>query len=668
MAEFYFDFNMKTLKDDLGIKSKLPKLYIERDYQVESVTNIMYVVFPQWNATADGKTRPEFFDRVTVYYDICGIGIDKVLDVRNEKEASANDVEIVQSFGYDEYVKEGFRHVIMRDEDDYSGVGKIVFKNTSSGKESVLLFAVNFGFKKRIQWKISGDRIIFVGKNISRAFKFLLNDGSEYPCLKRNIDESNVNTPFEIDFSSKEVHMIPIDMRKHDKKKLYICFDPKDEDAKKYYLLECLENTTLDAEKKDFDRQSPKRFCPYCHGAINYSIDLERKYKSGGVACDGKRFTDTSGNAVKLMEGKARKRIVKNTFYCANDFRINNETNELRLPDEDADFMRILPEKYLKHNHFKIIVVGSKRSGKTTFISRLFDIGGKGRDTELHMKHIKNGTRKLFDLEPYSIKTLAYDYETTKVMASKDSWYKTNSSFYEKYSIDIEKGKFLDPTNNSANMTVYDKKQDLTKYPFVMEANKNDYIYFYDMAGEDAQQSGEFVGNLVESGPLAVFYLVDSEADPKDISNVARRISELLPNDKDKKDKKEKREPFPIAVIVTKFDAHEKEFDENCHCLRGDVQEMLSSGGYEGSELEQNVDLASEEIRSFLAQKGIRADFGENANVKYFGVSSFASPDSIFHKSQTAHSDEVNYLLHMSSPKRMELPIIWTLRQLGCII
>ena len=129
----------------------------------------------------------------------------------------------------------------------------------------------------------------------------------------------------------------------------------------------------------------------------------------------------------------------------------------------------------------------------------------------------------------------------------------------------------------------------------------------------------------------------------------------------------EKRGLFAQEKVI-EGNGHEKDFDDNCHCLRSDVQDMITSGTYEGSVLERNVDFASEEIRSFLAQKGIRADFGNNANVKYFGVSSFAAPDAIYHKDQTERTAEVNCLLHESSPKRMELPLIWTLRQFGCII
>ena len=135
------------------------------------------------------------------------------------------------------------------------------------------------------------------------------------------------------------------------------------------------------------------------------------------------------------------------------------------------------------------------------------------------------------------------------------------------------------------------------------------------------------------------------------------RISEVL---------RDRKQPCPIAVILTKFDSVESKFDENCQCLRSDVQDMIS-GDFEGSALEDNINIASEEIRSYLSQNGINPDFGKNANVKYFAVSAFSTSDAINHEEQRGTNVEINYLLHESSPKRMELPIIWTLRQFGCI-
>jgi len=663
MAEYYFDYKFKVVKDELGIRANLPKLYFEKQYLKKGVTHvdyIMYVTFDQWNPTDKGKTdSPKVFDVADVYYDTCGIGLDSldaIKGVIDEKKAKENHVEVVKTVTYDEYAKSGFRYIILDASNAYSGVGRIIFKN-SKGKESELVFGVNFRFKKVITWKLMNDKIHFFAEGVSQKIFLVLNEADEYPCLKRNVEESAFTDRFEVDFQGKKKVSKNLNMSKHKDKKLYVSFDPHYPEQQNNYLLECIENATIDTGSKDYVRQDSFLFCPFCHEKINVNADLKKHCRHGGVSCEGTRFAEGNGTPILLSEGKARKRVSKNVLYCSNDFEKGK--NGIKLPYEETSLMRVLPDHFLKRKHFKVIIVGSKRSGKTTFISRLFDIAGKGGDTEFHMVPMQNGTKRLCDIEPYSLKTLESDSGSSKILTSAYSWYKKSYNFYDKYSIDISTGTFVEPTDTAASAGNNDKKRDITKFPFVVDVNSESYIYFYDMAGEDAQRSTEFVGNLVGDAPVAIFYLIDSNADPDDISNVARRIKEVM---------KTRSQPCPVAVIVTKFDAQEAKFDENCHCLRADVQEMINTKHYEGSYLERNVNFASEEIRSFLAQKGIRADFGEMVNVKYFGVSSFSGKDSIYHRDQTSTSDEVNYLLHESSPKRMELPVIWILRQFGCII
>ena len=163
---------------------------------------------------------------------------------------------------------------------------------------------------------------------------------------------------------------------------------------------------------------------------------------------------------------------------------------------------------------------------------------------------------------------------------------------------------------------------------------------------------------MIKNAPTGIFFLVDGKMNQTGNNSVCKRICEVLGN---------RISEYPIAVILTKFDQLEHEFDPNCHCLRSDVYDMMRTR-YEGSLLEKNIELASEEICAYLTQKRIRPDFPSNANVRYFGMSSFADSDAVFHQNQTGGTAEVNYLRYASSAKRMELPLIWMLRQFGCIV
>ena len=670
MAEFYFDYTVKLLKNDLNLstdKSGMPKVYFERDYSTENVHYVMYVTFPQWNANNRPKnTRTALgFTKAKIFYDIGAIGVDTVVNVSDKRQARANNVEVSKEITFEEYASEGHRCVIVNDEDNCSGVGKIILQQ--GDKETVYFFAVNFEFKKKIRYSIIGNTIHIEPNSFSKKFKIIISSSGDrgaaiYPCLKDKIRESlGQSHMIELDTDNKPISRdIPESLRD---KPLYLSFDPKDEEASKHYLLECVENSTLGIKEMDFARQHEKSFCPYCHKVFASKVDIISKTKHGGTSCTGERFSTEDKKVMMVMDGKNRKKVAKQAFYCSDDFTMVKD-EYLKMPDDAGDLLRTLPETFFEHNHFKIIVMGSKRAGKTTFISRLFGIKGNGQDTELLTDTIKHATRKVANLSAYSINCLKVVDEIggKKILTTKDSWYKKNDSFYSAYSIDINRGLYPGATNTVGNARDVDKLRNITKAPFVMEVNKSSYVYFYDMAGEDAQRSTEFISTLIgkpeENQPVAIFCLIDSRADTSDTLSVFQRINEVLAG---------RKSVCPVAVILTKFDTIEKEFDDNCYCLRSDSYDMMTNS-YEGSELEKSVNFSSEEIRSYLSSKKINPDFGGLANVKYFGVSAFSTPDSIFHEDQKGKVEEVNYLLHSSSPKRMELPLIWTLKQFGCII
>ena len=120
----------------------------------------------------------------------------------------------------------------------------------------------------------------------------------------------------------------------------------------------------------------------------------------------------------------------------------------------------------------------------------------------------------------------------------------------------------------------------------------------------------------------------------------------------------------PIAIIVTKMDTLEHEFDSNCHCLRTDYFDGTTV--YEGSSLQREIDYSSEEIRSYLKHMSLMPDFdGTYENVKYFGVSSFDFIDSIHNEMEDINTP--GKVKFECSSKRMELPFIWMLKQFDLI-
>lgn len=652
MSEYYFEYQVKPLSDQLRVcesKNELPRLYLERDYRNEHVKHVLYLVIPQWDAPSlDRKSLP--FDVARLSYDVRGISTEvfaanEPIEIRNLR-VSLSEYENTH----------GFRLPLdLDDESDYSGVGRLILLNSKTNEQSVLYFAVNFAFKKKIRYWIKNGRLTVECRDVRDSIMLRICQNSDrYPCLKSDCESTNQGKAIALrpDAGGR----MTVSLEPFAGKALYLTFAPEDREAGKYYLLECCENDTVNPEKRDFVRPEQKLFCPYCHGEIKQTAAFEGGYRKGGVACNGKRL-ENDGKPLVIMDGRSRPKPAKNTAYCADDFeyRKGQFTKSARdFNSNTAPFARVLPEEFLTHSHFKVAVVGSKRAGKTTFISRMFDVTGQGNNTELSAKMMTNATRGLCSLVPYSIKCL--DIGSDAWNLGRNPWYK-NNEFYAQYSIDIAQGHYPKPTDKVSE-TSQELKKNIFKYPFIYEIDRRNYVYFYDIAGEDAEQSGNRLTRVMSNAPTGIFYLVDGRSNEAGNDRVLNRINETI---------RENRLNCPIAVILTKFDMLEEEFDPGCHCLRSDVFDMID-GSFEGSRLEEHIDLASEEIRSYLLKHNINPNFGEHANVRYFGVSSFSASDAVFHVDQAAGRAEVNYLKHSCSTKRMELPLLWMLKQFGCIV
>ncbi len=657
MAEYYFDYKVKKLKTDYTQSPKAtPKFYVEKNYDTNNVSYQLYMTLPIWDAGPSAESRPDQgIKKVDFFYDVCAVGIDTVSAIKSHEEAKRNKIEHHGEFNFGDYKKSKYRFVIAERDDDFSGVGKIVLRG-DNGQENVYFAAVNFTFKKKIKYSIDKTSIYFTGIGLDKPvtvslFASEVDESGFYPCLKKNTDaKEGYKLKISLDGTGKTKYELPPELRENMKDKpIFVGFDSKDEELRNHYLLVCESNYAF--ENKYYTKPELVKFCPYCHAEPSSMV-----YKHHSTGCDGSQLGYGSMDKFAHQDIMNGKKPEKKTMFCSEDFG-TPEGGKILTEDKESIIRRVLPDKFLEHNHFKVIITGSKRAGKSTFISRLFDINGTGKDIDCQLTSLRNGTKRIFKATSYPIKTLKFPLASKNTInVSKDSWYKENQEFYSRYSIDIGTGLYLKSTNTTTDRV--SKLEDIRRNPFVMEVENKSYVYFYDMAGEDAQRSGDFIYKLVRNAPAAIFYLIDSKAKPEETIAVARRIEDAL---------RERRSIVPVAVILTKFDAVENEFDDNCQCLRSDVQQMIKSRRYEQSELERHINISSEEIRSYLSQKGICPDFGENAVVKYFATSAYCAGDSIYHADQRGSEAEVNYLLHYSSVKRMELPVIWTLYQLGCI-
>ena len=130
-------------------------------------------------------------------------------------------------------------------------------------------------------------------------------------------------------------------------------------------------------------------------------------------------------------------------------------------------------------------------------------------------------------------------------------------------------------------------------------------------------------------------------------------------------------ENYPVAIILSQFDRLEerKVFDNNCYCLRDDYLDIPFKK-YAGSYLEKVIDKSSEEIEAYLIKRNMYpkikktegVDNSGFSNVKFFNVSSFSNA-ALEHGDGKTTASEKNALKYESSPKRIELPLIWMLNQ-----
>ena len=660
-SEYYFEYDLEQVGVDNGagaLDIEAPGLYFERDYRKKSLPYSLTVVPGEWLETQDihnqmtndsgvEKTKQLLqtlpYDSVRVIYNVGGIDYRPLLDPasREYKEAANNRV-----VPYKEFYQKGAVIVVDDTAEERSGVG--VIEMIKEGRSVArFVFVVNCIRRKKISYTITkkGDNLLtirFACKSAPQGLSVaLVHHPSRLPCLKEDKEKNALGT-FSLDFDKKGefTKILSVKDGLVERKHIFsLAFS--DENVNKYYFLDCKKNETIEASRRhDTVTEVTTLSCPYCHGDI---VNLSNKegYQKGGIAC--RDF----GERATLPVIYQRRAKYKNCLYCAEDLIPYNreEHNVDEMGRFRGDFLRLLPSDFMSHKTYKIAFAGSARAGKTTYISRFFDIMGDDRQVSMPMTMTSNAL-KTFGID---VRTAVTEQITPvdssngekRYEATERNWAETNEQY-------IERRLSLSPSHYPGATTT----GNYTKYPFIAEVNNKAYVSFYDIAGEDAQHSMQIRG-VANDRPIGVFCIVNGEPDTNGNNSV---VSMLL--------NAELHRECPIAVIVTKMDSLEDSFDASCHCLNTDYFNKIRM--YDGSELEREIDQSSEEIKSYLYQSGLLPDFGtQYRNVKYFGVSSFNFGDSIHKAGENLNS--VGKVYFECSAKHLELPFVWMMRQFGLI-
>lgn len=637
-SECYFEYKMDRVFGSESIAT--PKLYFERDYFQPLLPYTLFLVPQEWleqNISLNSNTNAENFDylpydKVEIAFDTKGITSDPLMD-KNTEEYRRSIHEFGASDNIVDFYRARCRINITSQSDNASGVGviKMLKRNTVV---CCFFFVVNFSFKTKIHYTLSyvGSRLTvnFDCKERPQNIRVRIShaDG-RIPCLKN--DRNSVVDEFKLEFGKKSRYTYSKDVGSRYGASTVMSVSIVGESASKYYVLHCDKNDTL-----KLDRARPKTHpivysCPYCHQKIDNKVYGNARYKRGGISCTYFSNPTSLPTILDINDTK-----MKNCLFCAQDMDENGNF--------DPAYYRLLPKNFMSHDSFKIAFLGSKRAGKTTFISRFFDVKENNMATQMTMTMIQNGlaeigvnasASKLQRLEAVDDMTYRFD---------KGDW-TSETQYYSNRIIELN-GRYPGATETNEDGS--------GKSPFVAEINRDVYVSFYDVAGEDAQRK-QMISTIAggENEYLGVFCIVSGTKDSSGCAAVFNQLRESRIH-----------RDSPVAVIVTKFDTLKDSFDSSCHCTRTDYFDGTRI--YQDSNLQHEIDYSSEEIRSFLMHEGLYQDLtAEFKNVKFFGVSSFNFKDSIHHAGES--DDNPGKVMFDCSASRMELPFIWMLNQFGVI-
>ena len=740
-TSYYFDYKVELIKDELDTEIKqedYPFFFVERNYGAANIPYQLYLVIPSWFEPLVRRERYEKdpkckyllnendlpFNNVEILLDSQGIDVDYVgesKDDRKEAEIYINtpfskDVSI--SFGggsTDESYRANEYKIPILDSSkiDFSSVGKIIFTSNKSGKigkKLIFYFAINFYIKKRIQYNLNhvkdGVKVELFGNKVPGVISFSLLSANRLPCLEEDVNKcKKVN--FSVEFKNNKGEIIipnsELDLnlsKKAQKNYLYLVFDNSkfnnishipdfklNLNFNSFYFLDCLENFTLDKSRIPEIPSNEIIMCPYCHNKININGDksILSKYKKSCVTCAG----NDSPLPLLGRTGKTLKEII----LCQSDVELN-------------DVNRMLPAKMLSHTFNRILVIGTNQSGKSTLISRMFNVKRviENQDAKSISNPVIDGISVINPIKTLLPKLKVNYYASPKIEVSSkgdtlvqtlNRWYDVNntindrkfettgSKFYFPYSIQTGENKhFVLPTVIS--------DEQIINRPFMLEINKKHYIGLYDIAGENCKKDNRNFIQLTTACNYGVLLVINGailcgrsdnigkdDTSTDDHRSSTSKVITILTEDAKQKFAEGQLKPgetIPVAVMVTKSDHIQGLMNSTATCLRDDYFDFPNKR-YEGSYLESFIDMSSHEIKSLLNNYKFELPLESEEyagkpifNVKYFWSSSFPQKRNVKENMDPELNDEVSFLNYNCSPSRVELPLIWLMKQRGVII
>ena len=682
MSEFFFDYKCIAMGEMVTGKpnDKALDFYLFQDYDEEGSTMCAQIYIP--------KSMQEKYVAAKVYYSLNDIRFPDIADGDLKPTIWYCNKNSGKRNSEAHFIDSDNSIFIKSKNGELSGCGVIAFVESEDEDETPKVhncykFVINYSKKETISYRIVESKgsinVQVIYPLIRNKIKLCVvqKKGSKPVLVKdrenetRKLDSKNDRLSFELKANGRVEDVFKASFKVEDASKYdYRIAFCNPSDSRHYLLVDESDFTMEDKARRRKERKIKNKIslnaakCPYC-GRTLVPVGKYKKGQTLIVGCDG-QVISTSTDDVKLS-GKL-------TVVCSSDLVKQSNPGGVDKSYIEVNKL-ILPDGYADKPSMNLVVAGFPKSGKTIYLSSLFNMqdGGTARGIE-SFPFILNKIVSVYDKKRGGQKTVEeikfYNVDDKNGYSFSDACERVRTSPRE----DIKKRYVMTVGGNVEGQTIKANAAKLSWHPIGYKLGNLGYAFFYDIPGEMFTRDNTIKVRALDMADclLAVINGANEIADP--VGELLTTLERIPLLSKTKIDMKN----MPIAIMFTKHDlkladyldnAEDVEycFDENCHLVRENIIELFPKNGvYEGSVLERHIDCSSYELEHYLKARDIDGKFArlkENyKNIKFFTCSALGS-DACLGKPV----DGTKEVLFKPRRLRVELPIIWLMYKKGLI-
>ena len=664
MSEFYFDYRCVSMAGNGPSTLRALDFYLFQNYGPSGAMTVQIHVPEELQKRYCGAR---------VYARTAGVDIPEDLEKLDYQYVPCRD----DGKQFDYLISDDNCIFLQGESGEISGTGVIAFiegdRDNAPLLENMYKYSVNFVRKDIISYRIIESRLwmrIEVLYNVLRKDTSLLivkKTGSK-PIMvddckpSRCVMEGDSLMRIHLKASMRKNNRVSVTIRTPNIKGDDFRLIFEEEGYNEYYMLVDDSDFTIEdckirrneinsRERQPLDKESR---CPFC----GRKIVPCRSGREAIVTCDGKVLP------LKIPEN-LRGRV---TTVCGADL--------IEMSDNNISVNRlILPQNFSRKPSMNIVTVGFPSSGKTIFLSSLFNIKGKADEPKTSNSHILSKIAEAYgSKKDRSVSLVPYynieEENGNAVFSNRHEIIRSRSkdNVLKRYSISV--GEMVE------GRTPRNMAERLSWNPVGFKIGTLGHAFFYDVPGEVF--TNMYDGRLhcfdIADGFIAV---MDGAQRPEDaVRNLLNALDKLTELSGTRSDFSK----LPIAVVFTKHDMRLVEysdsdrkdiggcFDTNCHVTIEDMTSlMFHSKRYKGSELELHIERSSYELEHFLKSgEGTAETYSmlkkRYENIKFFTCSALGKSNSL--------GESINQskkVLYKPRRLRLELPIIWLMYQRGLI-